>query len=80
MSGGAYAVLGIDGTANRDDLRRAYRDLVRSIHPDTGGSGDPAQLATIQTAYRELSQVVPAALPRPGRRERRGARLVDVYA
>ena len=77
MSGGAYAVLGIDGTANREDLRRAYRDLVRRVHPDTGGSGDPAELATIQAAYRELSQVVPTAAPRPAHRR---SRLVDVYA
>jgi DnaJ-class molecular chaperone len=78
MSGGAYAVLGIDGTANRHDLRRAYRELVRSIHPDTGGTGDPMRLASVQTAYRELSQVVPA-VSHSVRRERRSP-LVDVYA
>jgi DnaJ-class molecular chaperone len=78
MSAGAYAVLGIDRNADRDDLRRAYRGLVRTIHPDAGGSGDPIQLAIIQTAYRELSPIVPAARPR--RSEQPRARLVDVYA
>jgi len=78
MSGGAYTVLGIDRTADRHDLRRAYRELVRSIHPDTGGSGDPIRLAMVQTAYRELSPIVPVARPR--RSEHSRARLVDVYA
>ncbi|MFL5963049.1 MAG: DnaJ family molecular chaperone [Gaiellaceae bacterium] len=76
MSAGAYAVLGIDGSADRYALRRAYRELVRSVHPDAGGTGDPTRLASIQTAYRELSGVVPAT-PRP--RPRRSV-LVDVYA
>lgn len=75
MSGGAYAVLGIDGSANRYELRRAYRELVRTVHPDTGGTGDPKRLASIQTAYRELSGLVPATPP-----PRRRSVLVDVYA
>jgi DnaJ-class molecular chaperone len=78
MSAGAYAVLGIHRDADRYDLRRAYRELVRSIHPDTGGSGDPIRLAIVQTAYRELTPIVPAARPR--RSEQPRARLVDVYA
>ncbi|HEV7641669.1 MAG TPA: J domain-containing protein [Gaiellaceae bacterium] len=75
MSGGAYAVLGIDRHANRGDLRRAYRDLVRSIHPDSGGTGDPVRLALVQAAYRDLQGVVPVV-----RRRDPNARRVDVYA
>ena len=78
MTMSAYAVLGIPSNADRYDLRKAYRDLVRAVHPDAGGTGDPQQLAAVQAAYRELSAVVPTM--RPLRRERSRPRFVDLYA
>ena len=34
-----YTVLGIDRTATQQEIRRAYRRLVRQFHPD-GPTGD----------------------------------------
>jgi curved DNA-binding protein CbpA len=47
-----YAVLGVLSTASRDEIRTAYRVLVRSAHPDTGG--DPDQFALIAEAWEVL--------------------------
>lgn len=63
----AYAVLGVDGSASQDEIRRAYRRRVRSAHPDMGGSaaefqavrdafeavGDPEARARYERALRE---------------------------
>lgn len=35
----ALAVLGLDGSATDDDVRREYRRLMKKLHPDLGGSG-----------------------------------------
>ncbi|MBN8809073.1 MAG: J domain-containing protein [Sphingomonas sp.] len=39
----ALAILGLDGHASDDDIRAAHRRLLRSVHPDHGGSADLAQ-------------------------------------
>jgi curved DNA-binding protein CbpA len=36
----AVRILGLPPSADRDTVKRAYRQLVRSHHPDAGG--DPA--------------------------------------
>lgn len=35
----ALQVLGLDGNATDDDVRREYRRLMKKLHPDLGGSG-----------------------------------------
>lgn len=35
----ALQVLGLDGKATDDDIRREYRRLMKKLHPDLGGSG-----------------------------------------
>lgn len=35
----AYAVLGLDRSADADAVRAAHRKLMQSVHPDHGGSG-----------------------------------------
>ena len=35
----ALEVLGLDGNATDDDVRREYRRLMKKLHPDLGGSG-----------------------------------------
>lgn len=35
----ARATLGVEPGASRDDIQRAYRDMMKKVHPDTGGSG-----------------------------------------
>lgn len=38
----ALATLGLDGTASDTDIKRAHRRLMKSHHPDRGGSTDMA--------------------------------------
>ncbi|HCY54666.1 MAG TPA: hypothetical protein DF715_03810 [Oceanicaulis sp.] len=35
----ARATLGVEPGASRDDIQRAYREMMKKVHPDTGGSG-----------------------------------------
>jgi hypothetical protein len=44
-----YKVLGIQPTANEDEIKKAYRALVRTAHPDKGGSTERFQ--RIQKSY-----------------------------
>ncbi|HEY8591076.1 MAG TPA: DnaJ domain-containing protein [Naasia sp.] len=45
----AYRVLGVSPTAPDEELRRAYRRLLRETHPDTGG--DAGQFVALQHAW-----------------------------
>lgn len=49
-----YAVLGITMDASLDDIRHAYRRMVKATHPDSG-SGDTELFRTVQDAYTILS-------------------------
>src|SRR3712207_8968374 len=52
-----YSVLVLSRGASQDDIRRAYRKLVREHHPDTN-PGDPSaeeRFKEIQQAYEVLS-------------------------
>jgi len=52
-----YRVLGITPDASQQDVRQAYRRLVRRTHPDVrGGRGNPALFRRIQRAYEVLSR------------------------
>ena len=48
-----YKVLGVDKNASKDEIKKAYRTLVRTKHPDKGGS--EAEFQEIQLAYDTLS-------------------------
>jgi hypothetical protein len=54
----AYAVLGIDHSANPGDVRQAYKKAARQHHPDRHPPGSPAQreatarMAVINAAYQ----------------------------
>lgn len=52
-----YEVLGVDPASTLDELRRAYRIRVRSLHPDATGApaSNGQQLAAITRAWRILS-------------------------
>lgn len=59
-----YATLGVAPDASQAEIRAAYRDLARRLHPDRVASGDPVPagrtMAAVNEAYRVLSD--------PGRR------------
>jgi molecular chaperone DnaJ len=50
----------VSSTASSDEIRRAYRDLARKVHPDTAGAGSSARMAAVNQAWFVLSD--------PGRR------------
>ena len=48
-----YQILGVERTANQEDIKKAYRKLAMKHHPDRGGS--QADFQKIQEAYSILS-------------------------
>ncbi len=44
-----YTTLGVSKTATQDEIKRAYRQLAKQHHPDSGG--DPEQFKKINHAY-----------------------------
>ncbi|MEO7015962.1 MAG: DnaJ domain-containing protein [Leifsonia sp.] len=49
LSPSPYEVLGVSATVTQDELRRAYRRLLRETHPDTGGTA--ARFQAVQVAW-----------------------------
>ena len=52
ISASPYEVLGVNSGATQDELRRAYRKLMRETHPDTGG--DAARFTAVQVAWERV--------------------------
>ncbi|MBF4459387.1 J domain-containing protein [Pseudoclavibacter sp. VKM Ac-2867] len=50
-----YEVLGVDENATEADIKRAFRGLIRQLHPDTGGN-NPARAALVTEAFDVLSR------------------------
>lgn len=51
-----YAILGVARAATADDIRAAYRRLVRTLHPDVNKAADAqARFTEVQEAYDVLS-------------------------
>lgn len=48
-----YEVLGVQVTATQEEIRRAYRRLLRETHPDTGGSA--ARFVAVQRAWERIA-------------------------
>lgn len=46
------SILGVSRMALWDEIKSAYRKLVKQLHPDLGG--DPAAFRTVQAAYEVL--------------------------
>ena len=52
MSEDLYQILGVTPTASRNEIKAAYRDLVKRHHPDTGG--DESKILAINAAWEIL--------------------------
>jgi len=50
----AYRVLDLDPGASEDDVKRAYRERVKEVHPDTG-DGDEDEFKRVTAAYERLT-------------------------
>ncbi len=51
-----YVILGVDNNATEDQIRKAYRALVREYHPDTNPGPDAEEFfREVQEAYEVLS-------------------------
>mmetsp|Transcript_154629 Transcript_154629/g.281067 ORF Transcript_154629/g.281067 Transcript_154629/m.281067 type:complete len:1106 (-) Transcript_154629:62-3379(-) len=48
-----FELLGVDSEASIDEIKAAYRSLVKTAHPDKGG--DPETFLAIQAAYEALT-------------------------
>jgi len=53
VSGDLYVTLGVQRGASQDEIKRAYRQKARELHPDAGG--DAEQFKAVAHAYRVLS-------------------------
>ncbi len=69
-SRGEFAVLGLAPGATRTDVKRAFRALAHTTHPDHGG--DAAEFRAVKAAYERLRDAVPA--------DARAARVHGAYA
>jgi hypothetical protein len=58
-----YTALGVDGDADGDAIRRAYRDLVKECHPDVSDDPTaPERFKRLTTARNVLLVVVVAVV------------------
>jgi hypothetical protein len=78
ISASPYEVLGVSSTASQDDLRRAYRRLMRETHPDTGGNA--ARFTAVQVAWDYVGDPDDRAAYDRGRPTPRGDETPFVWA
>src|SRR5207244_6059346 len=59
----ARRILGVDRTADADEVRAAYRRLLLALHPDVAGTQSTPRAARVIEAYRVLRDVEPDVAP-----------------
>jgi hypothetical protein len=76
-----FRVLGVPPTASADDVRHAFRVLVRRYHPDANPAAQTGgELSAVVTAYRRLGRLGVLAPPAAPAEPRPAQHHVDVYA
>jgi curved DNA-binding protein CbpA len=50
----AFDALGLDGDASQEQIKTAYRDRVKEVHPDSGG--DEESFKRVNRAYETLTE------------------------
>jgi hypothetical protein len=77
-SSACLATLCLPSSATGQDARRAFRCLIRQLHPDaSGNTGSGERLAAVVGAYRELASSG-FLDERPACGDRRNGQLLDV--
>ncbi|WP_137284820.1 J domain-containing protein [Halorussus salinisoli] len=51
----AYRVLGLDADADSEEVKQAYREKVKTVHPDRE-SGDESEFKRVKEAYERLQE------------------------
>jgi hypothetical protein len=64
----ARALLGVGPDESWDEVRLAYRRLIRELHPDRAGPSATARAAQLNEAYGVLSRTLAGPGMRPSRR------------
>jgi DnaJ domain/Nuclease-related domain len=67
ISATPYEVLGVTRSASNDELKAAYRKLLRQTHPDTGG--DAAKFIAVQLAWERVGTPESRAIYDRGHRD-----------
>jgi len=52
----AFAALGLSDSASLEEVKLAYRNRARELHPDLGG--DPLEFEALQAIYNEAKEAV----------------------
>jgi tetratricopeptide (TPR) repeat protein len=50
-----YTILGVKQHASADEIKKAFRNLAKKIHPDLAGQGSDGRMRKLLTAYEILS-------------------------